>query len=256
MFRFVLFVLLCVANFVCSSGVMAENVDLSADDGLVWNQKEKKISMNKNAIAKTPTYELRADSIDALYRDDKKIYKIFANGNVQVISEAEKINTDKMIYNMDEDIIELFPVENPVIMTGKDSKMTANKDVIYYKAKNYADAHSVKLEQGGRILFADKVKVAFKNVDGKNQVEKVNASNNIKIVDGEEELYGDLAEYNPINGYVKVWGNVYFKKGNQANLSGGSILYDMKTGIAKILPKDADGKVKGSFKTETTSKKK
>ena len=256
MFKKFLFVIAVLLGFVYVNNAYAENIDLSADNGLEWNQKEKKISMHKNAIAKTPTYELRADDIEALYKDDKKIYKIFAVGNVQVKSDTETITTDKMTYNIDDEIIELFAVENPVVMVGQDSKMTAKKDVIYYKAKNYADAHNVKLEHSNRILFADKVKVSFKNVKGKNKVEKVNAMDNIKIVDGEEELYGDLAEYNPINGFAKVWGNVYFKKGSQANLSGGSIIYDMNTGIAKILPKEKEGKVTGAFSTETTSKKK
>ena len=254
MFRLVIFIL--AFCFIGVTDGYAENIDLSADDGLVWNQKEQKISMHKNAIAKTPTYELRADNIEALYGQDKKIYKIFANDNVVVKTDSETINADKMVYDIDNEIIKMFPLDNPVIMVGQDSKMIAKKDVIYYKAKNYADAFDVKLEHGGRIMFADKVKITFDSVNGKNQVKKVNASDNIKIIDGEEELYGDLAEYNPGNSSVKVWGNVYFKKGNQANLSGGTILYDMSTGIAKILPKDKEGKVTGAFSTETTSKKK
>ena len=75
-----------------------------------------------------------------------------------------------------------------------------------------------------------------------------------KLIDGEEELFGDTAEYNPKNGYATIEGNVYFKKGSDANLSGGKIVYNMNTGIAKILPKDTNSKVSGIFSTKTTAK--
>lgn len=250
---FKLFIIACL--FFCGTSAHAENIELFADDGLEWNQREQKITMHKNATAKTPSYELRADNIEAYYKGDKKIYKIFANDNVKIKSEKEKISTDKMLYDIDRERIDLFSIKNPTTLEGTDSKITANDEIIYFKNKNYATAKNAKIEHSGRTLFADDIKITFENKDGKNQVRIVNANGNIKLIDGTEELYGNKAEYNPANGYATIEGNVYFKKGTEANLSGGSILYNMSTGIAKILPKDKNSKVSGVFSTKTTSKK-
>ncbi len=233
----------------------AENIELFADDGLEWNQKEQKITMHKNATAKTPSYELVADNIEALYKGaDKHIYKILANDNVKITSQTEKINTDKMIYDIDKERIDLFSINNPTTLKTSDSTITAKDEIIYYKNKNYATAKTAQITHAERNIFADNIKITFESSGKKNQVKLVNANGNIKLIDGEEELYGDTAEYNPKNGYATIEGNVYFKKGSDANLSGGKIIYDMSTGIAKILPKDTETKVKGVFSTKTTSK--
>ncbi len=234
----------------------AENIDFSADDGLVWDQKKQTISMNKNAIAKTQTYELKADNIIAHYKEpNKQIYKIFANDNVTITSPTEIILTDKMIYDIDKETINLFSINTPTTLTTPDSKVIAKEDIIYFKDKNYATAKNATILHSNRTLTADNIKVSFENINGKNQLKKIDGTGNIKLIDSEEELYGDTAHYNPQNGYATIEGNVKFKRGNQANLSGGQILYNMETGIAKILPKKEEGKVQGVFSTTTSSKK-
>ena len=242
--------------FIGSIPSYAENIELFADNGLEWNQKEQKIMMHKNATAKTSSYELNADNIEALYKGkNKKIYKIYANDNVKIKSATENISTDKMLYDIDNERIDLFSNTNPTIMTGNDSKIITKDKIVYFKSKNYATANNAEIIHAGRHIFSDDIKITFENKNGKNQVKHINANGNIKLIDGEEELYGDHAEYNPQNGYTTIEGNVRFKKGTEANLSGGKIIYDMNTGIAKILPKDENSKVSGVFSTQTTSKK-
>ena len=160
-----------------------------------------------------------------------------------------------MIYDIDAERIDLFSNTNPTVMKSSDSKITTQNKIIYYKNKNYATAENSEIEHSGRKLFSDYIRITFENKDGKNQLKHIHADGNIKLIDGEEELYGDRAEYNPKNGFATIDGNVRFKKGTEANLSGGKIVYDMNTGIAKILPKDKDSKVSGVFSTQTTSKK-
>ncbi len=242
--------------FVFSSPILAENIELFADDGLEWDQKNQTITMNKNATAKTPTYELKADNIVAHYKgNNKQIYKIYANDNVKIISPTETITTDKMLYDIDNEKIDLFSINNPTILKTNDSEIIAKEEIVYFKDKNYATATNANIKHSSRDLFADFIKISFENKNGKNKLKEINASGNIKLIDGTEELYGDTAKYNPENGYATIEGDVHFKKGNDANLSGGKILYNMKTGIAKILPKEDTGKVKGVFSTSTTSNK-
>ena len=242
--------------FIGSIPSYAENIELFADDGLEWNQKDNKIIMHKNATAKTPSYELKADNIEALYKgNNKKIYKIYANDNVKIKSATEDIFTDKMIYDIDAERIDLLSNTNPTVMKSSDSKITTKDKIIYFKDKNYATADNAEITHSGRQIFSDYIRITFENKNGKNQVKYIHADGNIKLIDGTEELYGDRAEYNPQNGFATIDGNVHFKKGTEANLSGGKIVYNMNTGIAKILPKDKDSKVSGVFSTQTTSKK-
>ena len=246
---------LIVFLFIGSISASAENIELFADDGLEWNQKEQKIIMHKNATAKTSSYELNADNIEALYKgNNKKIYKIFANDNVKIKSATENISTDKMVYDIDAERIDLSSNTNPTIMTGNDSKIITKDKITYFKNKNYATADNAEIIHSRRHIFSDYIKITFENKNGKNQVRKINADGNIRLIDGKEELYGDRAEYNPKDGLAIIDGNVRFKKGTEANLSGGKIVYNMNTGIAKVLPKDKDSKVSGVFSTQTTSK--
>lgn len=238
--------------FTFTPTVFAEDIELSADNGLEWNQKEQQIIMKENATAKTNEYELRADNIVAYYKEpNKKIYKVTATDNVNVKSKEETITTDKLDYDINNEIIHLTANENPTTLKNKDSEIVAKDTVVYYKAKNYATAKNAKIINTGRTLFADNIRVEFiRTKNTANELKQILANGNIKLIDGEEELYGDTAEYNPKNGFATISGNVYFKKGSQANLSGGKIIYDMKTGIARVLPKDGENKVKGVFSTD------
>lgn len=244
-------IFILLIGIIISSQTYAENIELSADNGLEWDQKQTKITMKENATAKTPEYELKADMIEAFYKEpDKNIYEVIATNNVKIKSINENITTDKVIYDIDKEIITLIPKENPTHLTNKDSEIIAKGEVIYYRNENYATAKTAQITNTGRNLYADDLKVYFTNKNKKgNELKSIIATGNIKLVDGEEELYGDKAEYNPQTGYATITDNVYFKKGNQANLSGGKIIYDMKTGIARILPKDGENKVKGIFST-------
>ena len=238
--------------FVFPATVFAEDIELSADNGLEWNQKEQQITMRKNATAKTPEYELRADNIVAYYKEpNKKIYRVTATDNVKIKSKEETITTDNLDYDINGEIIKLTPNENPTTLKNKDSEIIAKDTVVYYKAKNYATAKNAKIINTGRTLFADNIRVEFiRTKNSANELKQIFANGNIKLIDGEEELYGDIAEYNPKNGFATISGNVYFKKGTQANLTGGKIIYDMKTGIARVLPRDGENKVKGVFSTD------
>jgi lipopolysaccharide assembly outer membrane protein LptD (OstA) len=233
----------------------AEVVDFSADDGLVWDMQKLKLSMRKNATAKTPEYDLRADNIDADYREGKKIHHIFAQGSVRLVSANEEILSDTLDYDLDTETIVLEPVGNPVLLLSDETKFSARGRVVYYKLKNYATAVSAFVENGGRTMASDEARVEFKSVGGKNELSRIFASGHVKIVDGLEEMYGDKAEYNPKTGLATLTDNVSFKKGDGAAIYGGKIIYDMKSGVANILPKSASDKVTGKFVTGGAAKK-
>ena len=250
-FKYVFFVLLINCLFIMP--VVAENIDLSADDGLIWDRVNMTITMNKNATAKTPSYELRADEIKAYHRQNKKIYKIIGAGNVKITSKTLTITSDKLLYDIDNEKIDLKSSDSvPVTMTGNMGQITSTKTITYFRNKKYAIAENIIINHAKRIMSADSANIKFTDKNARD-IEKITATGNIKIIDEKEELYGDNAEYNPTTGYATIFGNVHFKKGDDANLSGGLIEYNMNTGIAKILPNSKGGKINGTFTTKTST---
>lgn len=226
---------------------MAEDIELSADNGLEWNQKDRKITLSENARAISKDYDLSADSIEALYKGDKKIYRILAAGSVKVKSKAETITADRMAYDLDKETINLSSDGNPTRLKTADSEIVAHGEVAYYKAKSYATAADAEIVHEKRRLLADDIRIDF--VPGTQEVAKSAAKGNIRLIDGEETLEGDEAIYDPKNGLTTITGNVRLKKGSSASLSGERIIYDMSTGLARVLPR-AGAKVTGTFSTD------
>ena len=227
---------------------MAKNVDLFADDSLVWNRETKTVLLHNNATIKTDEYTITADDITAFDKDKKDIFKIEAKGNVNIKLDNTEITANKILYNITDEIITFFATKDKIINFKNDKiKLTSDDKIIYYRNKNFATATKIQLTYDNRVLSGDKAKVNFEKKKA-NKLQEVNLTGNIKIVDDFDELSGDNANYNVKNDFTTVSGNVSLKKGGDANLQGSLIEYNMKTGIIKILPQKDTGKVKGSFK--------
>jgi lipopolysaccharide export system protein LptA len=226
---------------------MAEDIDLSADDGFEWNQKTRQVFLRKNASARTKDYSLVSDEIEGSYEDGakKRITRIIARGSVVVKSEGRLVKTDLLDYDMLSEVVTLTSVVDPTDMRSGETSLSARGLVVYYRAKGYATAGKVSLSDSSRTLDSDSVRIDFMPDGG---IRSVAARGNVVLVDGQEELFGDAADYDPATGLATVTGRVRFKKGLDASVDGDRIIYDMKTGVARILPKENE-RVKGTFKT-------
>ena len=233
---------------LCENFVYAKKVDLFADDSLIWNRETKTVLLHNNATIKTEGYIITADNITAFYKDTKDIFKIEGTGNVNIKLDNTEITANKILYDIINEIITFFATNDKVINFKNDKvKLTSNDKIIYYRNKSYATATKISLSYDDRVLSGDTAIINFENKSA-NKLQEVNLTGNIKIVDSLDELSGDKAHYNVKNDYATVSGNVSLKKGQDANLQGSFIEYNMKTGIIKILPNKDTGKVKGSFK--------
>ena len=230
------------------SGVAANNIDLSADGGFVWDQRAMTVLVRDNAVAKTEEYAVTADEMKARYREvgrQRQFHEIVATGSVVVTSDAQVVKTGRLDYDMDKEVVTLRGMGPPTYMKTETAEMWAQGEVVYYRNKNYATANMATLKEQGRTMRADDVRMDMLPEGG---LKRVFATGNIRVVDGEEELFGDNADYDPETGLVMVTGNVRFKRGLDASVQGDRIIYDMRTGIAKILPRENE-RVEGTFKT-------
>jgi lipopolysaccharide export system protein LptA len=244
MFRF-----LTVFAFVlvCALPALAEDIDFSADDGLEWSQKERRVTLTKNATAKTVDYTIIADVMEGFYHENNKIFLITAEGNVRADSATEQIRAARMRYDIEPDVITLFPGDGrPVILKNADTEIRSKEQAVYRRGDNFATTGPAEILHGGRTLFADRTKIMFLPEGG---IDRVQAFGNIRLIDEDQELRGNQAEYNPTTGITVISGNVHFQKGVTADLSGDRIIYNMNTGVANVLP-PSGGQVTGRFAVE------
>jgi len=259
----ILFVLFFYVLF--SGIVFASDIELSADNGLEWDQNNMTISAVKNASITRDKLNLTSDKITVKYRNRNKklsknsteIFMIIAEGNVFVISPKEQINSDYMEYNLDTGIILIKSYGKPIKMKAHDVNILAHGNIIYYEQKNYAIVNKAEVIHSGRSLLSDVMKLEFDkistNIKNKSNIglglSKITATGNLTIKDKLEVLTGDVAIYDNKTGLVSIDGNVRLSRGGGSKLQGGKIEYNMKTGITKLLPDPAFGKVIGIFQS-------
>ncbi|MDR2933904.1 MAG: hypothetical protein LBU68_01315 [Rickettsiales bacterium] len=273
---FLMYALTVIFFTAFTSNIFAQDIEFSADDGLEWNQSNMTISASQNASITRDGLNLTADKITVFYRNapvksnnqkskksvagDAEIFLIKAENNVRGSSPKENIIADYVEYNLDNGIMTVKPITNSTKMTAYDAEIFADGNIIYYEAKNYATVEKSRVIHSGRTLSSDTMRLDFDKVTNEKDktkmglgLSKIQATGNLTIKDKAEVLTGDIAEYNNKTGIVSIDGNVQLSQGGGSKLQGGKIEYDMNTGIAKLLPDPAFGKVIGIFKSIDTS---
>jgi len=263
MLKFLLFYLIL---FIIRSAAFGNDIELSADNGLEWNQEKMTISAIQNASIKRDKLTLISDKIVVHYRNKSvakninsnkaEIFLIYANGNVVLNSPKEQISADYIEYNLDNNTISIKPINRPIKMKAYDADIFANGKIMYYEDKNYAIVNNATIFHSGRSLSSDIMKLEFDKLDAVNNkssiglgLSKVTATGNLTIKDKAEILTGNVAIYDNKTGMVSIDGNVELSRGGGSKLQGGKIEYNMKTGITRLLPDPVFGKVVGIFKS-------
>jgi lipopolysaccharide export system protein LptA len=87
-------------------------------------------------------------------------------------------------------------------------------------------------------IFADKLVVYYNETtttpNSKEQIQKVIANGNLKIINADQLITGNTAVYNPSSKTIEIIGNVVIIRDNN-KLTGEKATYNMNTGISMIL---------------------
>jgi lipopolysaccharide export system protein LptA len=96
-------------------------------------------------------------------------------------------------------------------------------------------------------MLAQKLTSYFKAAKNSElQLERMQATGNIEIINGEEHVFADSAYYNHQSGMAHLNGNIKLKN-PQSEISGGLIEYDLKRGISRLTPGKNGIQVEGVF---------
>ena len=256
-------------------------IAITATEGIEWRQEQRQVIARGNARAVRENVTVVADRLTAFYRPKggaapqpqpgkppsqgiiggsdtggNEIYRVQAEGGVQIFTATDHVQGDRAVYDMDQAVL---------VMTGRALKLTTPNDVLtardsleYWSQKRMAVArgNAVALTNDGRRLSADTL-VAY-TTDGpaapatpatpakatttatddplasSGKLQKVEAFGNVTVRTQSDTAIGDRAVYVPDTGIARLAGRVRITRGDN-QLDGSEAEVNMKTGIARLL---------------------
>ena len=243
-----------------------EEIELTADNSLEWQQKEKTIIADGNAFAKKGDVSIRADRMHAFYRTTGKkndIYMVSGKNNIVIKSATEKATGNDIIYDIDKGVMVL--TGSPATAYIRDNVLTS--DVFeYWQFQNMAVSrgNAKIVKDDGKTVTAKIMTAHFgkkgqndnknKTETGQLEIEYVDLFDDIVFTGEDEKIYADRARYNLTTMIIRMEGNIRMEKG-KSRLAGSHAIVNMKTGISKLF-KNGQDKVKGVFIPDEYSKNK
>ena len=266
-------------------------IGITARDGIEWRQADREVIARGDAKAVRGDVTVTADRLVAFYRPKNaadqqppaqpgnaigstdenaggsEIYRVQAEGNVQIFTPTDHAQGDRAVYDLDQAVM---------VMTGRDLKLTTPNDVLtardtleYWAQKHMAVARgdAVVVTKDARRLAAD-VLVAYTTdtsqqqqqphppaatqvaakpdqdpLDASGKLEKVEAFGHVTVRTPLDTGIGDRAVYVPDTGIARLAGHVRLTRGDN-QLNGAEAEVNMKTGISRLLS-SADARVRG-----------
>ena len=243
-------------GFDLTKKTATEEIELTADNSLEWQQKEKVIIADGNAFAKKGDVSVRADRMHAFYRTTGKkndIYMVTGKNNVVIKSAAEKAIGNDIIYDINKGVM---------VLTGSPATAYIRGNVLTSDVFEYWQFQDMAVSRGNAKIVKDdgktvtaKIMTAHfgkKDKNSKNktennqlEIEYIDLFDDIVFTGENEKIYADRARYNLLTMIIRLEGNIRMEKG-KSRLNGSYAIVNMKTGISKLF-KSGQDKVKGVF---------
>ncbi len=271
-------VVLITAPTALAQGLLTKGGDapvtINADDGIEWVRDEKKYIARGNASANRNNATVNADTLTAFYREKtegggQEIFRVDADGNVRISTDAQQAVGDKAVYHVDKAVFVL--VGKNLKLTSSQGVLTARDSLEYWEEKRLAVARgdAVVVQDGQRVradvmtahmeTAADsatpktkpkkkkakvkprKPKSAAKKSPGAelgfgggdSQIRQVDAFGNVHISLQKAIVRGDTGVYVPSRGVATLCGNVRITSGKN-QLNGKCAEVNLRTGIYKL----------------------
>lgn len=129
------------------------------------------------------------------------------------------------------------------LLKGHDSNAPVNFSADRIEVQDRADrvvvSGNVHVTQGEMVINSDRMVVAYHNGSG-IEVERIDASGNVRVSRRDERARGDVAIYDLNSRIITMLGNVELTQGTN-RLTGGRLVMDLKSGRSTV-----DGKASGT----------
>jgi lipopolysaccharide export system protein LptA len=221
-----------------NSGKSGAPLEISATNGVEWQQEKKVFVARGNAKAVRGTLTLRARELAALYREqpggNTEVYLLQASGDVRLTSPGQTVTGQKGIYDVDNAILTISGGKQVKFKTATD-EITATKQLEYWEQRQLAVArgNAVAIREGRR-LRADTLAAYFrKDKKGRSAVYRVEAFDNVHIKTALDTVSADRGVYNVASGIATLTGTVQIIRGRN-RLNGCRAEVNLNTGISKL----------------------
>lgn len=213
-------------------------IEVEADNGIEWQRDRSLVLARGNARAVRGDTEVRADVLSAHYRKgsngDNEIWRLEADGNVQISSPTETAYGEKGIYDVDSGFLILSGGDD-LRLVSEDTEVRADRQLEFWPRKQilYARGNASAVQRENQ-LEAETLTAFFgKDAAGKNTLTRIEAAENVQVTTPDETLKADEGTYNLETGIATLTGSVKITRGrNQLNGCRGEI--DMNKGVSKI----------------------
>lgn len=235
-------------------------IEITADNFFEWQRANQKFVAKGNAQAVQGTASIKADTIEASYADTKQngmqLSTITATNNVILKSQGNTAYGDKAVYDS---------VHQIATITGNNLKITTPSETItvtdrfeyqidagkIYAVGNTTITKPKTSGTGMDTLRANRFEVTLKNSpNGKREVEKIEAFDNVVITTPDEKVTGNYAIYRAAPNTAEMQGNIIITRGPNI-LTGDKATVDLTTNESKIYggntTQQSGGRVKGVF---------
>lgn len=233
----------------------AKPLEIYADEGIEWDQKNKRYVARGNAKAIQGDTTVYADTLTAYYEETKgkgsQITRIEAVGKVKIVSPSQTAYGDKGVYDSRQNVLVL--TGRRLKLVTKDNIITARDSLEYHDRKSLAVARGnavwrqrnpVKGKQRtvrADVLTSRSRRKPSKGTRGRGKKSgdgggppRMDAYGNVVISLPGEIALANRAVYLPDQDIVELWGKVRITRG-QNQFNGERAIINFKTGISRIL---------------------
>lgn len=256
------------------STIIADSVDEVAP-----GSNEVKIT-NPHGNIPTDNGEVLIFSEEGYFNQKENILTL-ANNVKAIVDTKTTINTDKAIYEFNNDYgygknriyvagewgtidaegFEYYKKDNILVLTGhsiistKDGILTSEKETKYFQNENKTiSIGNVVIHHEHNILKADKV-IGYFSGEGKKELQKVEAFGNVFVITPKGTAKGDKGIYNPKKSVVELIDNVQIEQ-NGNFIKGSRAETNLTTSISKMTAdKDKGERITGTFYNKRKSSK-
>lgn len=224
-------------------------IEILADQGIEWQQNNKVYIARGNAKARQGDVTIHADTLTAYYHKNAdgstEIWRLDADGKVRIVSPKQTAYGTKGVYDVERGIF---------VLTGAPRLVTATESISAKHSLEFWEKKSLAVARGDALAIKDDKRIRAnvltahftKGRDGKNEMNRVEAFDNVIISSPKEIVQARRGVYNTKTGIVVLRGGVKITRGED-QLNGDAAEVNLNSGVSRMLGGTSE-RVRGSFK--------
>lgn len=214
------------------------DLDLQADQGIEWRQKEQRYVARGNVVLRKGTTTLRASEVGARYdtvRGKIAVRELFADGGFQVTTDRETLTGEQALYDLQKGYLRI--TGNTIRLTTPQQQASATRSFEYWDATQRAVIKgNATVTQDGNTLRADTLTLFLRRESPGSRrmtIRRAEAAGNVRITTPQESLSGASGFYDADTGIVRINDKVMLRRGGHA-LAGSDAEVNLKTGVSTL----------------------